>query len=92
MVAPVGIAPRGAGLWGHLDLAGNVSEWTLDWSGDYGEPCADCADLEPGSGRLRVSRGGSFVAAAESLSAASAGNLDPTARSREMGFRCARAP
>lgn len=30
-VAPVGIAALGAGLWGQLDLVGNVSEWNLDW-------------------------------------------------------------
>jgi formylglycine-generating enzyme len=32
-IAPVGTASMGAGLWGQLDLAGNVDQWTLDWYG-----------------------------------------------------------
>jgi formylglycine-generating enzyme required for sulfatase activity len=48
---PVGIYPAGAAVGGHLDLAGNVSEW--------------CADIrEPGS---RPLRGGSWIGPAGSL-------------------------
>ena len=33
-IAPVGTAALGAGLWGQLDLVGNVTQWNLDyWSG-----------------------------------------------------------
>jgi hypothetical protein len=41
--APVGTATLGLGRWGQLDLDGNVSEWNLDFSNEYGEPCTDCA-------------------------------------------------
>ena len=30
-IAPVGTATLGAGLWGQLDMAGEVWEWNLDW-------------------------------------------------------------
>ena len=32
----------GAGLWGQLDLAGNVVQWNLD-EYTFGYPCVDCA-------------------------------------------------
>jgi formylglycine-generating enzyme len=53
-IAPVGALPDGAGRWGHLELAGNVAEWTLDASGDKDNillptPCNDCASLVPGN-------------------------------------------
>jgi formylglycine-generating enzyme required for sulfatase activity len=92
IVVPVGSAPAGAGLWGQLDLAGNVSEWVMDWNGDYTEPCSDCADLEATPDAPRVVRGGSFFTDAESLSATSRGNIDPQSRQQDVGFRCARSP
>jgi len=33
-VQPVGTKPDGAGRWGHLDLAGNTTEWVLDCYGE----------------------------------------------------------
>lgn len=51
-------AANGQGYFGHLDLAGSVSEWNLDWySGSfYAEssssvPCNNCASVISGSGR-----------------------------------------
>jgi sulfatase modifying factor 1 len=41
----VGTKFKGDGRWGQSDLAGNVSEWVLDWSASYPNPCTDCADL-----------------------------------------------
>ena len=32
-VLPVGSRPKGAGRWGHLDLAGSMFEWTMDAGG-----------------------------------------------------------
>ena len=57
-IAPVGSAPAGAGLWGQLDLAGNLAEWTLDWYVPYATPCVDCVALTDFS--YKVLRGGSF--------------------------------
>jgi formylglycine-generating enzyme required for sulfatase activity len=47
-ILPVGSRPRGAGLWGHRDLAGSMFEWTMDGG------AADPGAVE------EVSRGGGF--------------------------------
>jgi formylglycine-generating enzyme required for sulfatase activity len=89
-IAPVGTAILGAGLWGQLDMAGNVSEWNLDWYVPYVDPCADCAYLQFASNR--VIRGGQF-------NDNNALYLLPTYRyfnfaggGGGVGFRCARTP
>ncbi len=89
-MAPVGaIATLGAGLWGQLDLAGNVVEWNLDWYQSYAA-CTDCADVTPNSGR--VSRGGGFNTFASLLPSFSRGFTAPTVRQSNLGLRCARTP
>jgi formylglycine-generating enzyme required for sulfatase activity len=91
-IAPVGTATLGVGLWGQLDMAGEVYEWNLDWYAyGYVDPCTDCAHLT--AAYSRVIRGGTFD---------SASNLRPpnrstfggpsTYRSGDGGFRCARTP
>jgi formylglycine-generating enzyme required for sulfatase activity len=55
----------GAGLWGQLDLAGEVLEWTADWAADYVNPCTDCAYLSPTADR--ATRGGHFAFSASEL-------------------------
>jgi sulfatase modifying factor 1 len=93
-IAPVGTANLGAGLWGQLDLAGEVAQSTLDYFGGvYPDPCVDCvAGLA--SGGKQETRGGSY----EDL----AGRLAPysryvwqysTSHAPWYGVgRCARAP
>jgi formylglycine-generating enzyme required for sulfatase activity len=57
---PGGNGGKWGGLWGQLDLAGNLAQWNLDWyASGYVNPCADCAQLLPSSDR--VVRGGSFL-------------------------------
>jgi Sulfatase-modifying factor enzyme 1 len=57
-IAPVGTAARGAGLWGQLDLAGELREWNLDSYAAYADPCTDCADTTAFSDRvMRGSQG-----------------------------------
>jgi formylglycine-generating enzyme len=106
-VAPVGMAARGAGLWGQLDLAGNVSEWNLDWGVftsitgiHYVDPCVDCANLssEPPPSAFyggRMAQGGDFTTPLSLISIIEAeqgnGGL-PAGRYYGLGFRCARAP
>ncbi len=93
-IAPVGTAVSGAGLWGQLDLAGDVSEWNLDWEATYVDPCNDCVYLTPTSAG-RVMRGGRFDAPASYLVAASrssGGNVTIPYRFSGLGFRCARSP
>ena len=64
-IAPVGTANLGAGLWGQLDMAGEVWEWNADWYASYVSPCTDCAYLSAASSR--VIRGGGFYAHASYL-------------------------
>ncbi len=89
-IAPVGTPALGAGLWGQLDLAGNLYQWNLDWSGAYATPCTDCARLTPGS--FRVLRGGYFAFDATGLYPPLRHSYPPTDRANFHGFRCARTP
>jgi sulfatase modifying factor 1 len=89
-VAPVGTATLGAGRWGQLDLAGNLSEWILDWDAPYLQPCTDCVYLTDFT--YRVVRGGSWDADTEDVFPwADVGDV-PTSRNSSYGARCARSP
>jgi formylglycine-generating enzyme len=89
-IAPVGTPASGAGLWGQLDLAGEMWQWTADWyQAAYVDPCVDCAALTGGSSR--VLRGGSFRDDASNLSPAYRNANDPSIRNDFIGFRCARS-
>jgi formylglycine-generating enzyme required for sulfatase activity len=93
-IAPVGYASLGAGYWGQLDLAGELSEWNLDGSSKYYiDPCIDCAYLptSPASyDRVVGSYVDDFMSPPILWPSHRASN-DPTART-ETGFRCARTP
>ncbi|MGA2450663.1 MAG: SUMF1/EgtB/PvdO family nonheme iron enzyme [Polyangiaceae bacterium] len=92
-IAPVGTAASGAGLWGQLDLAGNLYQWALDWTGVYATPCSDCAEVTNSGNGAHVIRGAKF-------SDAFATFLIPTLRYSRAAIdhasgvtvRCARAP
>jgi formylglycine-generating enzyme required for sulfatase activity len=90
-IAPVGTATLGAGLWGQLDLAGEVFEWNLDyWSGTYADPCTDCVNATATSSRMLG--GCDFNNAASLLRNPSGGNNFPAIRDYFDGFRCSRNP
>jgi formylglycine-generating enzyme len=97
-IAPVGTATLGAGLWGQLDLAGEVWEWNLDWYNTYVDPCVDCADFPQWLAPLltaappRVLRGGDFHNGASNLLPPDRNISTPEARFGGVGFRCARIP
>jgi formylglycine-generating enzyme required for sulfatase activity len=94
-IAPVGTATLGAGLWGQLDLAGEMWEWNLDWYATYVNPSTDCAYLTGGSygTTSRVVRGGYFFyGLALDLLPPSRANYAPGNRDINTGFRCARTP
>jgi formylglycine-generating enzyme len=86
----VGSLAKGNGRWGQADLAGNVSEWTLDYYYESLPPelCADCLFTTASS--ERSIRGGSYLmpdfvqVVSNRISAA------PVFASTDLGFRCAR--
>jgi formylglycine-generating enzyme required for sulfatase activity len=92
-IAPVGTATRGAGLWGQLDLSGEVDEWNFDSYAPYAS-CTDCAYLTPAS--ARVNRGGTYGAGDFHVDAdlfPPRRHVDaPTFSGQETGLRCARTP
>jgi formylglycine-generating enzyme required for sulfatase activity len=89
-IAPVGTATSGAGLWGQLDLAGNLGQWTLDSYVGYVDPCTDCAFATAGS--RRVFRGGVFSSVTSDLLPPARSSAMRASRDHTIGFRCARAP
>jgi formylglycine-generating enzyme required for sulfatase activity len=92
-IAPVGTPTLGAGLWGQLDMAGELWEWTLDWfTASYVNPCKDCASLNAASDR--TARGGYFADAAGGLLPTSRTHAIPSNRNfgYGLGLRCARTP
>jgi formylglycine-generating enzyme len=78
--------PKGDGRWGHSDLAGNVTEWTLDTFSEYPEECIDCLNAEPTG--FRASRGGSYLDYADQLLVGLRWRWYATEASQAFGFRC----
>ena len=94
-IAPVGTATLGAGLWGELDLVGEVSQWTMDWyAPTYPNPCTDCAELTTASSR--VARGAYFSWVQPGLLPPYRNDgipmVDNATGSFFVGIRCARTP
>ena len=90
--APVGSFPAGASVFGVLDLAGNVWEWTADWHASY---TADAVTNPrgPGTGTQRVARGGDFTGLqADWARPAFRWKTDPEVFNHALGFRCAADP
>ena len=83
-------SPKGDNIWGHSDLAGNVSEWTLDsYASTFAiTNCIDCADLTDGVNRTY--RGGSFDLNSIAQRSAARHSAAPASRLYGVGARCAR--
>jgi sulfatase modifying factor 1 len=84
---------QGVGLWGQLDLSGNMNEWNLDWYDGffaYGNPCTDCAQFVTGTNRLK--RGGGWDEDQSFLNPWVSRAWTSTFRDDDVGFRCARVP
>ncbi len=86
----VGTLSAGHGLFGQLDLAGNVNEWTLDYfANPYPAaltPCTDCINTAINS--ARSVRGGSFMSAAPTVKTTFRTSLSLDSVSVNVGFRC----
>jgi formylglycine-generating enzyme required for sulfatase activity len=96
-VAPVGSAVAGAGLFGQLDLVGNVYQITLDDCSNNGfvDPCDDCVFLgADGSSLIRI-KGGSYRGDGRFnpfMLSGGPGDCDVVGPENYTGFRCARTP
>jgi formylglycine-generating enzyme required for sulfatase activity len=92
-IAPVGTASLGAGLWGQVDLEGELLEWNLDFFAlGYGSPCTDCAQLTPAV--QRTDHGGYSASPFRGLypSTRQFFGQNPSSHSSFYGVRCARTP
>jgi sulfatase modifying factor 1 len=89
-IAPVGTAQLGVGLWGQLDLGGNLWEWNLDWHADYVDPCIDCANFTVAT--QRSDQGGNFNTGLAQFPPFRGANDPADPGAYAYGFRCARTP
>jgi formylglycine-generating enzyme required for sulfatase activity len=86
----VGLYPSGDSPFGVSDMAGNLSEWTLDRRSDYTSMAAT-DPMGPSFGSTRVIRGGNW-GSVNPDHARAAYRIDdvPDHRSAGIGFRCVR--
>jgi formylglycine-generating enzyme required for sulfatase activity len=90
-IAPVGTPLLGASRWGHLDIAGSLFEWNLDWyAAAYVSPCTDCAYLTTAT--QRVTLGGNFDAPAVYFPPKRRYDNPLDSDAYAYGIRCARTP
>ena len=95
----MGTASLGAGRWGQLDLAGEVTEWDLDWFVlPYFDPCTDCSIVSMPTSQTcggtceRAVRGVSFGGFVPEPFTIARSNVSAPHRYANDGFRCARTP
>jgi sulfatase modifying factor 1 len=85
-------SPKGDGLYGQADLAGNVIEWVQDGVSSYMSPCNNCSNLSNLTvTSYRVLRGGSFFDDAAGLLSSYRGGSTPSPHYNNFGARCARS-
>jgi formylglycine-generating enzyme required for sulfatase activity len=88
--APVASFPAGASPYGHLDLAGNVWEWTADWyDADYYRRSPGRDPRGPASGTERSVRGGSWANGPDLIRSANRSSERPDRSLNLLGFRVA---
>jgi sulfatase modifying factor 1 len=88
-IAPVGTATLGVGLWGQLDLEGDMFEFVLDTYALYVDPCVDCANL---GAVYRLTRGDWYGGGDEQPLLPPFRSVTLGGRGSGVGIRCARTP
>jgi formylglycine-generating enzyme required for sulfatase activity len=90
--ARVGSPLAGNARWGHSNMAGNVTEWTLDfYESEYPSgPCVDCANHAQAF--VKVRRGGGAFDVGTPLATAYRGSTGPDSHFDDSGVRCVRDP
>ena len=90
---PVGSRPKGASLYGALDMAGNVEEWVADWyDTGYYASLPSTNPQGPSSGQERIVRGGAWSSDLTDVRVARLDRATPESRVLGFGFRCAVMP
>lgn len=88
---PVGQSPPNK--WWLYDMIGNVSEWVSDWYDEYYYFDSPTEDPHgPTTGTLKVTRGGSWMAAGTECRSASRRPHDPNSPANFVGFRVVLIP
>jgi sulfatase modifying factor 1 len=84
-------SPKGDGIYGQADLAGNVLEWVQDYyANQYPASCDNCSNATVAQSRLV--RGGAFYDDAATITTTFRGLHPPALQVYGVGARCARSP
>jgi formylglycine-generating enzyme required for sulfatase activity len=90
--APIGSYPKGASVYGALDIAGNVGEWVHDWfQADYYHHTPYANPQGPATGTHKVGRDGAWSDDSENIQVSKRQRILPETSNPFLGFRCARS-
>jgi formylglycine-generating enzyme required for sulfatase activity len=87
LTAPVESFQQGASWSGALNMSGNVSEWVMDWFGDY-SPATASNPIGPETGSEKVIKGCSWFFHPTYCRGALRASVDPDTRFEYLGVRC----